>query len=298
MAQPTLRLDHHGLSLEGVAVSFPVRAALLAERWGQPERWVGSGGTVLTWHELGLFAHEADEEHVTTLCLQLLPEPGAPDFAPRSTFAGTFLVDGSPAAQGIAGADAVDITGLASTVLHGVQVHVTHADDAVESIELTSPAPTPPPVPREEYLLRPATGPALRFTDLNLKLAVVDELMYRQQVLGPTFSLREFVRWYDGRTIDLEREAGRPVPEVLEYFTELEIEQSLADRVRELVVDAGNEIYQQVAPWWDGEDATFDIGSWDDLALLPALERLEFVSLTPDPATLGALRERGLQVDA
>ncbi|RCK69332.1 hypothetical protein DT076_10560 [Desertihabitans brevis] len=136
-------------------------------------------------------------------------------------------------------------------------------------------------MPREKYLLPPATGPVLRFTDLNLELAVVDELMYRQQEHTPTFSLAEFARWYDARTTDLEREAGRPVPEVLDYFAGLPIEQALADRVRELVVDAGNEIYQQVAPWWDGEDATFDIGSWDDLALLPALERLAFVSLTP-----------------
>ena len=115
--------------------------------------------------------------------------------------------------------------------------------------------------------------------------------------MEPVFDLTEFVRSYSGRTIDLETEAGRPIPEALAYFARLEIDQDLAARVTALTVDAGNEIYQHIAPQWDGEDDTFDIRSWGDLTLLPRLESIDFISLTPDDATLQSLRDRGLDVE-
>ncbi|XBB67721.1 hypothetical protein ABFU82_27050 [Nocardioides sp. WV_118_6] len=143
-----------------------------------------------------------------------------------------------------------------------------------------------------------ASGTPLVFTDLNLKLAVIDELMYQQGILEPRFSLTAFVQSYADRSIDLATEGAAPIPEVLAWFAQLPIDAALAAQVvRDLVVDAGNEIYQEIAPHWDGEDDAFDIGSWDDLDLLPHLESIDFISLTPDAATLRSLRERGLEID-
>ncbi|MFJ3615074.1 DUF6892 domain-containing protein [Streptomyces hydrogenans] len=114
------------------------------------------------------------------------------------------------------------------------------------------------------------------FRDFNLKLVVIDVLMYRQDLLTPAFDL-------DARM----RERGIDIPavyvlengiddEVLDesrtFFEELVIGDELLAGVDTLCFDAGQEIYRQCAPAWGGEDDLFDIRTLDDLALLPNLK--------------------------
>lgn len=299
MSTPVIELGPDALLVEGTPVALPIPIGTLVAAWGEPELWVGTAGSVVTWHELGVFAHRLDETHVKTLCVQLRPEADAPAFVPRSVFIGRLVVDGEVVTDELpgAGADARRVAGTATTERHGVRLHASYEGDHLESVEMTVPRSAPPPVPAERYAPRRVADPA-RFTDLGLKLAVVDELMYQQEVIRPRLDAREFARWYDGRTIDLDAEGHRPVPEILAYLEDLEIDRSEAALVHELVIDAGNDVYREVAPLWDGEDDTFDIGSWADLDLLPHLASLDFVSLTPDDETLDALRARGLDVDA
>ena len=61
------------------------------------------------------------------------------------------------------------------------------------------------------------------------------------------------------------------------FFEELVISDDLLAGVETLCFDAGQEIYRQCAPAWDGEDDLFDIRSLDDLALLPNLKRVTAV---------------------
>ncbi|MGY3847703.1 DUF6892 domain-containing protein [Streptomyces hydrogenans] len=119
------------------------------------------------------------------------------------------------------------------------------------------------------------------FRDFNLKLVVIDVLMYRQDLLTPAFDL-------DARM----RERGIDIPavyvlengiddEVLDesrtFFEELVIGDELLAGVDTLCFDAGQEIYRQCAPAWGGEDDLFDIRTLDDLALLPNLKRVTAV---------------------
>ncbi|MGZ0149213.1 DUF6892 domain-containing protein [Kribbella sp. WER1] len=288
MTAPVIDLSAAGFSVDGVAAGqLPLPIDVLSGHWGAPARWDGKAGAVVAWHDRGIYAHLLDDEHVKTLGLQFRAEEDGPSYLPTGLFSGTFRIDGAAAEQKLPGTDGpVD--------LHGVRLYVTYAGGALEAVEVSKPAQ---PVRDDKYAVRPAAGAPLVFTDLNLKLAVIDELMYQQEVVEPKFSLAEFLRWYEGREIDLAAEGGAPVPEALAWFERLEIDATLAGRVRNLVVDAGNEIYGQIAPQWDGEDDTFDIGSWDDLALLPNLEQIDFVSLTPDAETLRALRGRGLDIE-
>ncbi|SDK41852.1 DUF6892 domain-containing protein [Streptomyces indicus] len=119
------------------------------------------------------------------------------------------------------------------------------------------------------------------FKDFNLKLVVIDVLMYRQGLLTPAFDLDTRMR---------ERGIEIPAVYVLEndiddeildesrtFFEELVIADELLAEVDLLCFDAGQEIYRHCAPAWGGEDDLFDIRSLDDLALLPNLKRVTAV---------------------
>jgi hypothetical protein len=300
MTSPLIDITVEGLFVDGFETSFPIPTSVLVDRWGRPDRWENEGNVILIWHDIGVCAYAAGDEHLKTLHLQLRPDQIGLPFAPRSTFDGALRIDGTAVTDRLL---SMRVSGSVPDegpiLLHGVRLRVKYDGESVEAIQITNArvvSPVPP-VPRDRYEIRRADGPALQFTDLNFKLAVIDALMYQQQVIEPKFSLEEFTRWFEGRPISLDQDAGRPIPEVIEYFTRLEIDRTTAERVNELVIDAGNEIYGQIAPHWDGEDDTFDIESWEDVALLPHLERITFISLTPDQAALRALRDRGIEVD-
>ncbi|MEU8882127.1 DUF6892 domain-containing protein [Streptomyces hydrogenans] len=119
------------------------------------------------------------------------------------------------------------------------------------------------------------------FRDFNLKLVVIDVLMYRQDLLTPAFDLdaRMRERGIDIPAVyvlenDIDDEA---LDESRTFFEELVIGDELLAGVDTLCFDAGQEIYRQCAPAWGGEDDLFDIRSLDDLALLPNLKRVTAV---------------------
>ncbi len=115
---------------------------------------------------------------------------------------------------------------------------------------------------------------AKNFKDINFKLAVIQELMYNQEVLEPAFSIDEFVESYEKREIDIEKEGYDPIPEALDYFRNLEIPDSLLSLVKEISQDGGDEIYLEICPFWDGEDDGFNITSTEDVKLVPNLKKI------------------------
>ena len=140
-----------------------------------------------------------------------------------------------------------------------------------------------------------------RFTDFNFKLLVIEQLMYVDRTLTPEFSFFEYLKgkgisegpWEYAHARGL---AYKVVPEVREHFEALEISDELLAGVEELCVDGGNQVYQECAPIWDGEDDLFDVGSLDDLALVPNLRRVigsEFLGEEGQEA----LRSRGIEAD-
>ncbi|MFD4643302.1 DUF6892 domain-containing protein [Lentzea sp. NPDC058436] len=130
------------------------------------------------------------------------------------------------------------------------------------------------------------------FADTNFKLAVVQELMYVQNLL-PRFDLREYAA-EQGFTYD-DNDFGA-VPEALAYFEALAVPAELAEKVTELQMDGGNEIYLEIAPGWDGEDSLFDVDEFADLRHFPDLKSMTLL-YTGNQEALEALRARGIEAD-
>lgn len=130
------------------------------------------------------------------------------------------------------------------------------------------------------------------FADLNFKLAVVQELMYDQELL-PKFDLREYAAEQGFTYDDGSFEA---VPEALAYFEALEVPAELAGKITEITMDGGNEIYLEIAPNWDGEDGVFDIADFADVEHFPNLKSMTLF-YSGDEGTLEALRARGIEAD-
>jgi len=130
------------------------------------------------------------------------------------------------------------------------------------------------------------------FTDINFKLAVVHELMYAQGLL-PKFRLTEYAA-AQGFTYDPWSVGA--VPEALAYFEALEVPAELAEKITEIGMDGGNEIYLEIAPGWDGEDDLFDVDEFADLRHFPRLKSMALL-YTGNEEALEMLRARGIDAD-
>ena len=150
-------------------------------------------------------------------------------------------------------------------------------------------------------------NPSVPFADIGLKIAVIDELMYRQDLLKPRLLLDTFVKEYEGRRIDREADGYAVIPEILEYFERLDIPQHLLNEVGELYIDGGldggSALYEEMFPFFDPGcgDELLPIGKQAvaDLAYLPNLRRIiGLENCNPPPELIHALQEAGVEIIA
>ncbi|MEM0997401.1 MAG: hypothetical protein AAGN35_09995 [Bacteroidota bacterium] len=133
----------------------------------------------------------------------------------------------------------------------------------------------------------------LKFTDFNFKLAVLEVLMYDKEVFGEPFRIEDFAE--SQPEIDVERDGYAPIPQALAYFRELQIPAEHAALIEEIYMDGGNEIYFEICPYWDGEDAAFDLTSADDADLFPNLKKVTVMG--SGDALLEAFRAKGIAAE-
>ncbi|MET9656847.1 hypothetical protein [Streptomyces sp. NPDC006510] len=116
------------------------------------------------------------------------------------------------------------------------------------------------------------------FRDFNFKLLVIEKLMYQDKTLTPAFSIDECLRAKgieDAQLYAFDNDLDYTVlDEARAHFEALEISEELLATVDTLLIDGGLQVYYECSPVWDGEDDLFDVGSLDDLDLLPNLRRL------------------------
>lgn len=98
----------------------------------------------------------------------------------------------------------------------------------------------------------------LVFDTFNFKLAVINELMYNQEVLKPYFDIYDYMAF---KKAHWNLETDKNVRAAVNYFKELPIPVRLADYVTEINMDGSDEIYMNIAPEWDGRDERFDFNS-------------------------------------
>ncbi len=106
-----------------------------------------------------------------------------------------------------------------------------------------------------DYTIVQPEEECLVFDTFNFKLAVINELMYNQDVLKPYFDIYDYMAF---KKAHWNLETDKNVRAAVNYFKELPIPAGLADYVTEINMDGGDEIYMHIAPEWDGEDDRFD----------------------------------------
>jgi|GEM_PF-4403831 len=285
---PAVRLDLRadGLDVDGRLLPHPVvladlDALLPAEVARTPSQ--GRIQALWAWPDLGMEARSADDVRSTLL---IVHEPDVRGL----------LVEGRPATSYVGTRDLVDLgpDGELMVKRDGDGQIEWIGFDWIDPSPATAAAPAPAvPVAAGPVVPPPAApGDVVEFADLNLKLAVVQVLMYERERLTPAFDVRAFVAGHSARRIDVDAEGHDPIPEVLAWFAALPVPAHLLAEVDDLFMDGGNEVYLEVAPRWSGEDGAFDIRSYDDLALLPNLASMTVMGA--DEATLAMLRERGI----
>ena len=115
----------------------------------------------------------------------------------------------------------------------------------------------------------------LYFEHLNFKLAVLQHLIFETKVYKPQYDFGDFYSCCDS---DLY------IRNALQYFEYLAVPAHFARSITELHIDAGNEIYFEIYPDWDGEDCRFDIDtiSEREISQFPKLKRIGICCLASD----------------
>lgn len=118
------------------------------------------------------------------------------------------------------------------------------------------------------------------FEDFNFKLVVIEALLDK----SPSFKekLDEMIEKYT-KKFEWYTNAG-PIEAMLEFFSQLHIDQNDLDKVTELCFDGGHEVYGYIKPDWDGEDDYFDIQSVKGFENLKNLKSVEVISMISEEA--------------
>ena len=154
-----------------------------------------------------------------------------------------------------------------------------------------------PPEPEnlvKSYKIKKCKEEVLEFTDINFKLAVVQQLMYKKELLEPKFDIYRFAELYDGKEIDTDSDTI--IKPALNWFKKLPVPKRLADEIEEISSDGGDEVYMNIIPLWDGEDDVFDIKTItpEEIKQFP---NLKSVSVFAGKDVLDVFRSCGIKVE-
>lgn len=304
----TLHLTSAGLRVGDVFVAIPgvTPAEIAALLKAEARTTQGQRDHIHTWDAHGIYAYTSKAKPTRVHALAIdLGETAAYAFSPKSVFAGTVmwetesLVPEGDAATALRLAmvknpslkkKASRTHRIESLTLGTLSVHCALNEERTALATITiSEAPA---MEVKLPAMKPPEGAGARFEDFNFKLMVIEELMYRRDVLKPRFDVYAFVKRFDGRTIDIRAEGFAVIPEVRRYFEDFPIPAELLVSIESLVQD-GSQIYLQLCPLWEGQDDTFNLRSAADAAMLPNLKKVVLFYEERD-AVLKALKERGI----
>ncbi len=154
-----------------------------------------------------------------------------------------------------------------------------------------------PPEPEnlvKSYKIKKCKEEVLEFSDINFKLAVVQQLMYDKELLEPKFDIFRFAELYDGKEIDTESDTM--IKPALNWFKKLPVPKRLAAEIETIRSDGGDDVYMNIIPQWDGEDKVFYIKSItpEEIKQFP---NLKSVSIFASDEVLEVFRSCGIEVE-
>lgn len=282
-----------GMVINGELTAFPIAIATLNDWLGMPDV-SGSNDAErrYVWKNTGVDGFSSDDMEIFELRIQINDKK-----YPEDNFNGSIKIEGTDYQ------DYVTITKedyiYKSYIVGDLEVEIRfETGEPKEICEITvlkAEKKAPPKKKSDMYKIEKSKGDKIEFSDFNFKLLVIEELMYNQKLLKPEFDVYEFAELYDKREIDMEEEGYEPIPEVVDYFRNLEIDRKFADKITRLYQDGGNNVYMNIIPFWDGEDDVFDIASYDDVKHFPNLKNM--VLFCNDQRVFDELRAKGIDAE-
>lgn len=124
----------------------------------------------------------------------------------------------------------------------------------------------------------------LIFDNYPFKLAVIQLLMYELELLGSKYNggNEYFEQYKDVAEVSAEESIKRLKPYIEkgnQYFKELKISCSFADKVTELYVGEEIDVYYQINPQWLDFDEYFEVGKDFDIIDISEKEIKQFPNL-------------------
>lgn len=293
-----------------------------------------SRSTTVIWDAAGIRVYTKGGDDAYEMAVQLSDDPAwaekirdeARKFFPTSSFPGTVTIGGRPPLDAIPDKDLRKAHAFLETTVGDWEAElalsetecgeirdlpradrlakaetdelaniVRNAAHPFRELTITAPKRVPAKKPSGKWTLKATTEPVLEFASFPFRLAVIQELMYEQNLLTPRFDVHEFAeeRGFDPYAFGFEM-----IPAVREWFEKLPIPASLAEKVETLSLDGGSDIYLELIPTWDGEDDNFTIETLtpEDVALLPRLHTVDDNGVFVAPGARPALTDRGITI--
>lgn len=153
------------------------------------------------------------------------------------------------------------------------------------------------PKSNENYNIVITDEDCLSFDTFNFKLAVVNELMYNQEVLKPYFDIFDYMAF---KKANWNLETSKNVRAAVNFFKDLPVPCSIAELVTEIKMDGDNEIYMQIAPEWDGRDERFSFYKLTEAELkqFKNLKKIQILGNEKDATALKKICEPlGIEVE-
>lgn len=142
-------------------------------------------------------------------------------------------------------------------------------------------APAPAPAPKAPAK-KSGSSAAIAFKSAGFRLTVINELL----------DLGHFADEFEEAQESAEKvEDYETDPRVQKFVDGLVLTEDLLAQVVKIGPDGGDEIYAGLVPVWDGEDDRFDIGTLEDVRLLPNLERVSLYAMVSEGIDLAPLRD-------
>ena len=292
-----INVTEEGIEINNQLFSFPLNFSYLKDQFGSENlgQDESESNFIYLWHDLGIKIFKPKDEESG---LVFVVKTAAVDesYLPKNKFSGALTFNHQNYIDFFAISEADK--SFKDKELKNVRISCWLSLDGLNTIEEVSiwkkddKKKKRKIVQTDKFKPNKITGKAIVFADFNFKLAIIEELMYTKKLITPKFDIFEFVDAYEPREIDVEEEGYAPIPEALDYFKNLEIDESLAEHVTQIYQDGGNDIYMNITPYWDGEDDSFNIQNYADIQHFPNLKKMTLFS--NDPKVYEALKAKGI----
>ncbi|MGG6231506.1 DUF6892 domain-containing protein [Tenacibaculum sp. SDUM215027] len=264
----TIKIDSDKLFINEKVIDFPINANELEEYLGKPS---GTNGNEIYWKHLGISTNPHKNGRTNHLSLHTAYNPmeSKSKTEQKPFFIGKIIVDDVE----------INKKRFENITMRKYEVkHFTYTGKkspcliSISYNQVFGKGFVKPKLTKDKYTFKKLNEELIEFSDFGFKLSIIQELMYNKELLKPKFDLYEFVEWYEKRKIDIKKEGYAPIPEVTQYFKDIQIPKKYASRITEINQNDGD-IYMQLLAFGEGWENYWDIETTKDAKQFPNLKK-------------------------